>query len=61
MPLVIHAILTETTGEHAPSHATVKNWVALFKRGGFSTFYSPAQAKDLSAPGMFCFNSSKIF
>ena len=22
----IHAILTETLGEHAPSYATVKNW-----------------------------------
>jgi hypothetical protein len=27
----IHAILTETLGEHAPSYATVKNWVAQFK------------------------------
>jgi len=24
----IHAILTETLGEHAPLYATVKNWVA---------------------------------
>ena len=24
----IHDILTETLGEHAPSYATVKNWVA---------------------------------
>jgi hypothetical protein len=24
----IHTILTETLGEHAPSYATVKNWVA---------------------------------
>ena len=31
----IHAILTETLGEHAPSYATVKNWVAQFKRGDF--------------------------
>jgi len=31
----IHAILTETLGEHASSYATVKNWVAQFKRGGF--------------------------
>jgi len=23
----IHAILTEKLGEHAPSYATVKNWV----------------------------------
>ena len=33
----IHAILIETLGEHAPSHATVKNWVAQFKHGDFST------------------------
>jgi len=33
----IHAILTETLGEHAPSYVTVKNWVAQFKRGDFST------------------------
>ena len=36
-PKKIHAILTETLGEHAPSYATVKNWVAQFKRGDFST------------------------
>jgi len=34
-PKEIHAILTETLGEHAPSYATVKNWVAHFKRGDF--------------------------
>jgi len=33
----IHAILTETLGEHAPSYATSKNWVAQFKHGDFST------------------------
>ena len=33
----IHAILTETLGEHAPLYATVKNWVTQFKRGDFST------------------------
>ena len=27
-PEEIYAILTETLGEHAPSYATVKNWVA---------------------------------
>jgi transposase len=32
-PKEIYAILTETLGEHAPSYATVKNWVAQFKRG----------------------------
>ena len=35
-PKEIHAILTETLGEHAPSYATVKNWVAQFKYGNFS-------------------------
>ena len=32
----IHAILTQTLGEHAPSYATVKTWVTQFKRGDFS-------------------------
>jgi len=32
-PKEIHAILIERLGEHAPSYATVKNWVAHFKRG----------------------------
>jgi len=36
-PKEIHAILTETLEEHAPSYATFKNWVAKFKRGDFST------------------------
>jgi len=34
-PKEIHAILTETLGQHAPSYATVKNWVAQFKCGDF--------------------------
>jgi len=33
----IHAILMETLGEHAPSYATVRNWMAQFKSGDFST------------------------
>jgi hypothetical protein len=37
----IHAILTETLGGHAPSHSTVLNWVAHFKRGDFSTCDMP--------------------
>jgi hypothetical protein len=37
--LEIHAILTETLGEHAPSYATVKNWVVQLKRGDVSTFF----------------------
>ena len=40
-PKEIHAILIETLGEHAPSYATVKNWVAQFKRGDFSTCAAP--------------------
>jgi len=30
LPKEIHAILTETLGEHVPSYATVKNWVTQF-------------------------------
>jgi len=33
--------LKETLGEHAPSYATVKNWVAQFKRGDFSICDAP--------------------
>ena len=33
-PKEIYAILTEILGEHSP-YATVKNWVAHFKRGDF--------------------------
>jgi len=40
-PKEIHAILTETLREHAPSYATVKNWVTQFKRGDFSTCDAP--------------------
>ena len=35
-PKEIHAILTETLGEHAPFHATIKNWVGRFQRGDFA-------------------------
>ena len=40
-PKEIHAILNETLGWYAPSYATVKNWVAQFKRGDFSTCDTP--------------------
>ena len=40
-PKEIHVILTETLEEHAPSYATVKNWVAQFKPGDFSTCDAP--------------------
>jgi hypothetical protein len=36
----IHAILIQTLREHAPPYATVKNWVAQFKRD-FSTCDAP--------------------
>jgi len=36
-PKEIYAILIETLREHAPSCATVKNWVAQLKRGNFSS------------------------
>ena len=41
VPNEIHAILRETLGEHASSYATVKNLVAQFKRGDFSTCDAP--------------------
>jgi len=41
VPKEIQAILTKTLGEHAPSYATVKTWVAQFKHGGFSTCDAP--------------------
>ena len=40
-PKEIHAFLTETLREHAPSYATIKNWVAQFKCGDFSTCDAP--------------------
>jgi len=40
-PKEIHALLIETLGEHAPSYATVKNWVAQFKCGDFTTCDAP--------------------
>jgi len=40
-PKKIHAFLKETSGEHAPSYATVKNWVAQFKLSDFSTCVAP--------------------
>ena len=40
-PKEIHVILIETLWEHAQSYATVKNWVAQFKRGSFSTCVAP--------------------
>jgi len=52
LPKEIHAILTETLEEHAPSYATVKNWVAQFKRGDFSTCDAPhpGRPKTVTTP-----------
>jgi len=44
-PKEIHTILTETLGGKAPSYATVKNWVAQFKCGDFSTCDSPCPGR----------------
>jgi len=51
-PKEIHAILKETLGEHAPSNAIVKNWVAQFKRGDFSTCDAPrpGRPKTVTTP-----------
>jgi len=50
-PKEIHAILTETL-EHAPSYATVKNWVARFKHGDFSACDAPrpGRPKTVTTP-----------
>jgi hypothetical protein len=45
-PREIHAILVETIEEHAPSYATVKNWMAQFKRGDFSTCDVPRPGRN---------------
>ena len=51
-PKKIHAILRETLGEHAPSYATVKNWVVQFQRDDFSTSDAlrPGRPKTVTTP-----------
>jgi len=51
-PKEIYTILTETLGEHAASYATIKNWVAQFKCGDFSTCDAPhpGQPKTVTTP-----------
>jgi len=46
----IHAILTETLEKHAPSYATVKNWVAHLKHGDFSTSNAPRPGRRKTTP-----------
>ena len=51
-PKEIHAILTETLGVQAPSYVTVRNWVAQFKHGDFSTCDAPrpGRPKTVTTP-----------
>jgi len=51
-PKEIHSILKEILGEHEPSYATVKYWVARFNRGDFSTCDAPrpGQPKTVKTP-----------
>jgi transposase len=51
-PKEFQAILIQTLGEHAPSYATVKNWVAQFKPGYFSTCDAPrpGRPKTVTTP-----------
>jgi len=51
-PKEINTILTQTLGEHAPSYATVKNWVAQFKSGDFYTCDAPrpGRPKTVTTP-----------
>ena len=48
----IHAILTETLGEHAPLYAIIRNRVAQFKHSDFSTYDAPrpGRPKTVTAP-----------
>jgi len=48
----IHTILTETSVQHAPLYARVKNWVAQFKCGDFSTCGTsrPGRTKTVTTP-----------
>ena len=51
-PKEIHATLKESLGEDAPSYATVKNWVAQFKRVDSSTCDAPrpGRSKRVTTP-----------
>jgi transposase len=54
-PKEIHAILTETLEEYASSYATVKNWVAHFKRCDISVCCAPrpGRPKTVTTPEIF--------
>ena len=61
-PKEIHAILTETLGEHVPSYVTAKNWVAQFKRGDFSTCDAPrpGRPKTVTTPEITLVNKGFV-
>ena len=40
--------MIEILGEHVKSYATVKNWVAQFKSGDFSTFDAPRPGRPIT-------------
>jgi len=52
VPREIHPIMTETLREHAPPYVIVKNRVAQFKRGDFSTCDAPrpGRLKTMTIP-----------
>ena len=51
-PKEICTILRETLEEYAPSYATVRNWVAQFRLGDFSTCHAPrpGRPKTVTTP-----------
>ena len=59
VPKEIYAILKEILGEHAQSYATVKNWVAQFKRGDFLHLCCPSSwtTQNSDHPGDYWSNS----
>jgi len=48
-PKEMHALLVEILGEYAPSYATVKNWVAQFRRGDLPTCDAPRPGRPKTA------------
>ena len=50
-PKEIYTILTEILGEQAPSYAAVRNWVAQFNRGDFSTCDAPRTGQPKTVTG----------
>ena len=52
-----YAMLIETLGEQAPLYATIKNWVAQFKCGDFSTMRLVLDDKNSDHPGDYWSNS----